>query len=561
MASRVAEVIYRLKDLFTKPAERVSSGYDRIRKSSRGAADSVERDNRRMVSSFRRLSGAVKGAATVFVASFAGRAIVGGITNVADELDRLGKVSRRLDIDPQTLAGLEFAADRSGIAISKMSASIETLQKRTGEALQGIGRAKLAFDSLGISAQEFAELNADEQLVQIANALQGVASEEERAAIAAQLFSKANADLLNLLNEGGPAIAAYLQEFSKFKQITTEQTDAAEAYNDAFTNLNAALDGRKFALITPVIETLNERLNASGKGANEIENVKEQLKRARETFDELAKAGLQGSSSFDYFSVRVVKLSQQLQELQDTEKAAKDATEQEAAQRKEQAAAIAEYKEEVSSLSDTFDEQAKSRKAVLDRETAELRAARNQQVSIEREFQNLVNEVNANQDQDVTGNDVLLKTRQAEAAAAKGETEEAIRLAREGGDLLKQLRDGGEEAGFVLSFLAQGLQRVATEASQSKVDAELIDTEQAQTALDGVKNKMTALATDAVASGTQVGKAFVQAMQQEISAAQLQLPAVQAPAETATRATRIIRNGNSFSDGTHYRELEKRGGK
>ena len=50
MASRVAEVIYRLKDVFTAPARRIVNGYRGIRDASKRTADSVVRDSKRQVS-------------------------------------------------------------------------------------------------------------------------------------------------------------------------------------------------------------------------------------------------------------------------------------------------------------------------------------------------------------------------------------------------------------------------------------------------------------------------------------------------------------------------------
>jgi len=186
MAKRVVEVFYELRDLFTGKIKKITSGYDDLRKTSGRTADKIERDNKRSAGSFNKLTGSVGKLRSAWFALsglFAGGAAARGLTNFADELDRLGKVARRLDIDPNTLASLEFAADRSGVSIQKMSAAIETLQKRTGEALQGIGRAKLAFDALGISAEEFANLDAEQQLVTLANALQASRTDPARQGI------------------------------------------------------------------------------------------------------------------------------------------------------------------------------------------------------------------------------------------------------------------------------------------------------------------------------------------------------------------------------------------
>jgi len=69
----------------------------------------------------------------------------------------------------------------------------------------------------------------------------------------------------------------------------------------------------------------------------------------------------------------------------------------------------------------------------------------------------------------------------------------------------------------VLSYLAKGLEEVATKASQSKVDAELIDAEKAQAGLDQLTGKMQIFTGNAAALGAQAGKAFVAAFQAELN--------------------------------------------
>ena len=59
--------------------------------------------------------------------------------------------------------------------------------------------------------------------------------------------------------------------------------------------------------------------------------------------------------------------------------------------------------------------------------------------------------------------------------------------------MLQKLKDQGNEAGYVLSYLAKQLQGVATEAAGEKTQAELIDVNQAKAGIDAIKQELAAL--------------------------------------------------------------------
>ena len=236
-------------------------------------------------------------------------------------------------------------------------------------------------------------------------------------------------------------------------------------------------------------------------------------------------------------------------------------------------------------------------------QTAELRAARAEQANIEREFAQLVDDIAAQPAADVSLADVFYADTKARAALARGDIEDAIAFARQGADLLGALKDKGSETQGTLNFLAEQLRKVAAEASAQQVEAELIDVEQAQQGLDELERRFDAFKVAAEQKGKETGQAFMAALRAELAGADLaagigdrlaSLPAqvreqmTEINAELASagrqgaadytaalaaglntevepptvRAPRVIRDGNSFSDGTDFRAaLDKRGGK
>lgn len=601
MASRLSEVVYRLRDFFTEPTGRIVGSYRKIRGASKETSARVQRDTKKMADGFGKLSDTANKVLGFLGAGFTVSAAANSIGKVADELDRLGTSADLLDIDPSSVAGIEFAFDRSSVSIDKASAALQTLQKRTGEALGGFGRAKIAFEQLGISAEDFSNLNAEQQLVELANAIQGVSSEEERAAIASQLFSKANQDLVLVLNQGGPALQGLIDKGKAQLNVTREATDAAGAYKDALADLQTSIDRTKFDIATPIIQELAEFADNVGLG-DPVKGLNTELLLLEKRLDK----------PFVLFrddvEQRVGEIRRELSDLaraQERNEAAEReaiATAKEGVQvRQEQKEALKVFEQNVDSLTDAYKEQAKARSAALAQETSELRAARREQSSIEQEFTDLVKSVTEVEPSDVSLGDVFLADTQARAALAAGDIELAIDKAREGADLLGALKDKGTETQGTLGFLAEQLKKVATEAAGQKVDAEIIDEDQAKQAVANVKTQLEQLKTDAVKAGTEAGQALVTSLQAALSGtdivgplqARLQgLPEVVRTATAQTNAQltaagtqggadyvaalqtqlatevqapavsvpQIRRNGNSFSDGTDFREAVDRRG-
>lgn len=520
MPSRVAEVIYKLKDLFSAPVKKVQDGYQRIRKSSRDTSDAVQRDNRRMAGSFNTVVGGLKTFAGAIGGVFAARSAAGAVGNLADELDRLAKTGRRLDLDPQFIAAAEFAFERSGVAASKVTAAIETLQKRTGEAVKGIGRAKIAFDSLGISVEDFIALNAEEQMGLLADRLQSVASEEERAAIAAQLFSKENGNVVQALEGGAAAFRKLIAEGKQYRQFTTEQAEAAERYNDALTNFSTKVDGIKFQALTPVIEELAEFFDNIGQG-DKIAGLTAELTLLEQRLEKPFVFNRKGVER------RIEGIRSQLTLLaRETEKAA-NASDADAEALAKQRDEIQQTETALKGLVGEQTNRVKALKETLDQETAELRAARQEQLSIEREFEDLRNDVSAPDDQDVSLADVSIKQRQAAAALERGQAEEAIKLSREGAELLRKLKDDGDEAQLFLNFFAGELERTANAAAQSNVEKELLDAEKVKGEVSAAVGHMADLTETLKTEGGKAGQAYVDSMAEVIRGTTLPAPAIE----------------------------------
>jgi len=194
-------------------------------------------------------------------------------------IDATAKLSARIGETTENLVALQHGADISGAGAERLSAAIDVLQKRLGEAKQGTGEAANALEAMNLRVEDMIALSPYEQILKISEAMQTIPSQAEKAAITSDLFSRANQKLLNLIDQGPEAIREYRVEVEKlglsFSRIDAAQVEAA---NDALTRTRAVFTGlfRQATIeLAPYIEAAAEAFvrfatQGEGVGANVV---------------------------------------------------------------------------------------------------------------------------------------------------------------------------------------------------------------------------------------------------------------------------------------------------
>lgn len=199
-----------------------------------------------------------------FGAALAGVAGVGGLAlfvrRTLDSVDATSKLSDRLGLAIEDLQAYQFAGRISGIQTESMNKSLETLVRRLGETVQGLGTARYALDALGLSSDRLLEVGTAEAFRIIAEEISHVETAAERSAIAYQLFGRHGSQLLKLFEEGRGGIERFEAEATRLG-LTLNRVDAAkvEEANDAIERMKTATIGLGQALIVdlaPHIESI-----------------------------------------------------------------------------------------------------------------------------------------------------------------------------------------------------------------------------------------------------------------------------------------------------------------
>jgi hypothetical protein len=206
-------------------------------------------------------------AATVKIAkigaAFATAGVAAGValTKMSmQNVDALAKVSDRLGIATQSLAGLQHAANLAGVESATLEKSLVKLAVGVSDAADGTGIAKDAFIELGLSAALLEKMPIDQQMLKVADAMAGVELQADKVRLATELFGARGVAVLNMLGGGSKNLIEMAKEADHLG-IAINRVDAAkiELANDAVERAKGVFTGLGNQLATsfsPLIMTV-----------------------------------------------------------------------------------------------------------------------------------------------------------------------------------------------------------------------------------------------------------------------------------------------------------------
>lgn len=136
-------------------------------------------------------------------AAAAGTALVAAALKSAGEIDRLAKAGRRVETGVGGFRALELAASESGVSVSALADSVQTMDREIAKGSKG---ATAALDRLGLAAGDLAGLEADQKLALVGDRIKalGLSSGETTALL--QGLGIRQRDLVLLLQAGGDGL-------------------------------------------------------------------------------------------------------------------------------------------------------------------------------------------------------------------------------------------------------------------------------------------------------------------------------------------------------------------
>lgn len=134
-------------------------------------------------------------------------------------LDSIQDIADRTNSSTEAVSRLAYAAKLSASSIEDVEAANKVLTRSTLAAIDGSEDQSNAFKKLGIDAKEFIGLNIDEKFFRIAQALDNIDDEAEKAKFVATLFGKQASTMLPLLKEGANGMRNMFDEAEKLGAV------------------------------------------------------------------------------------------------------------------------------------------------------------------------------------------------------------------------------------------------------------------------------------------------------------------------------------------------------
>jgi phage-related protein len=184
------------------------------------------------------------------VAAFgaAATAVVSGLTNLEDRVEKLGNTADKLGTSFEFVQVLDEAARRSGTSIDTVSAAFGRLQKSVTGVDEESKAAAAALGTIGVTAEELQALSPEEQYKLIGERLSEIEDPAKRSATATQLFGKSGAELLPFFNNLGGAADDMARFSATISSVDRTRIDNLGA---AFDAVFVSLQGLGQNLLTP----------------------------------------------------------------------------------------------------------------------------------------------------------------------------------------------------------------------------------------------------------------------------------------------------------------------
>ena len=178
------------------------------------------------------------------------------------DVDRVAKAARSIDGTSSAFRALEIAANDAGVSQGALMTAMQHLNREIARAAEEGGRGAAALRRLGLDAAKLSDLDADERLARIADAVREAGLSSGQTANLLRDLGVRSQEMALLLGQGGGAIRAARREVQDLGLALSEDAVAQiERTNDALARIGMAMQAlrnRIAAAVAPALEVLAE---------------------------------------------------------------------------------------------------------------------------------------------------------------------------------------------------------------------------------------------------------------------------------------------------------------
>jgi lambda family phage tail tape measure protein len=229
---------------------------------------------------------------------FSGKAIIDWLQSSIDAADEISKMSQKTGVATETLSGWTLAAKQAGVEQDALTSGLTKLAKAQDAAIGGDKKMQAAFAQVGLSVQQLKQMNPEQVVNTISDAFEKHGDGASKAALATQLFGKAGADLIPLLNAGSAGLKQYTEYAKAYGLVVSQEAaKAAEDFNDTMeritTFLGKGVANQITSQLAPALTSLASQLDKyfqSDSWANTLNNIAKAAKFVADNMDAIVEA-------------------------------------------------------------------------------------------------------------------------------------------------------------------------------------------------------------------------------------------------------------------------------
>lgn len=218
-------------------------------------------------------------------------AVALAVKSAIDQADEISKLSQKIGISTEALSSLNVAAQLSDVSLQQLQGGLTRLIRVQEDVAEGTGNLGAVFDAIGVSAT-----NADGSLRQtdavlrdLADVFQALPDGAQKTALAVDIFGRAGANLIPLLNQGAEGLRKWDEVAERLGvRLSTETGQAAEAFNDNLTILKIGLQGVATQVAQELLPDLVDLTNQFTATDNKAKEVAESIRSVATFFGGLA---------------------------------------------------------------------------------------------------------------------------------------------------------------------------------------------------------------------------------------------------------------------------------
>ena len=195
--------------------------------------------------------------------------------NFADEV---GKSAQKAGVSVEEFSALAYAAKLSDVSMEQLTSGLGQLSKSMIASQDDTSKQAKAFEYLGVKTKDSSGKLKESSAVfkEVSEAISKLPDGASKSAVAMDVFGKAGAQLIPLLNSGAAGLEDMRAEAERLGLILDENTTkAAEAFNDNMTRLKNGTMAFGLAIakeLLPTLDVLAQSMIANAKNGEDFKS-------------------------------------------------------------------------------------------------------------------------------------------------------------------------------------------------------------------------------------------------------------------------------------------------